>query len=203
MTFLTARGPHPARARSATSRLARAAGACHDFVAHATLCRHRRVVVLGTMKRGTLVLVIVMLLGTIMPAAPLQFTPSADVLSRFGGKGAAAASGGRTRYGPSAVTRSHQPPSPLASPIRSTPRLSPHLSEQERRWSPGWVQAHGRRAMANERASEPTRAERGSRGPRARACRGVRGTKPLGVSKDHRDSDARAGVLFVTRRGCE
>jgi 3-keto-disaccharide hydrolase len=34
---------------------------------------------------------------------------------------------------------------------------------------------------ANERASDLTRAERGSRGPRERACRGVRGAKPLGV----------------------
>ena len=37
--------------------------------------------------------------------------------------------------------------------------------------------------LANERASEPTRAERGSRGPRDRVCRGVRGAKPLGVIK--------------------
>jgi hypothetical protein len=41
-----------------------------------------------------------------------------------------------------------------------------------------------RRHLANERASELTRAERGSRGPRERACRGVRGAKPLGVIKD-------------------
>jgi hypothetical protein len=34
---------------------------------------------------------------------------------------------------------------------------------------------------ANERASEPTRAARGSRGPYERACRGVRGAKPLSV----------------------
>jgi two-component system, LytTR family, sensor kinase len=47
-------------------------------------------------------------------------------------------------------------------------------------------QSEGRRPgvsseVANERASEPTRAARGSRGPRERAWRGVRGAKPLGV----------------------
>ena len=41
--------------------------------------------------------------------------------------------------------------------------------------------------LANERASEPTRAERGSRGPRERACRGVRGAKPFGPIEETRD----------------
>ena len=41
----------------------------HDFVIHGTLCRHRRVVVLSTMKRRTLVLVAVMLLATITVGA--------------------------------------------------------------------------------------------------------------------------------------
>src|SRR5262245_40337862 len=38
--------------------------------------------------------------------------------------------------------------------------------------------------VANERASEPTRAEWGLRGPRERACGGVRGAQPLGLSLD-------------------
>ena len=44
-----------------------------------------------------------------------------------------------------------------------------------------------KRDLANERASEPTRAERGSRGPRERACGGVRGAKPLGNQLATRD----------------
>src|SRR5438128_11360325 len=35
--------------------------------------------------------------------------------------------------------------------------------------------------QANERASEPTRTERADEAARERACRGVRGAKPLGV----------------------
>ena len=37
-------------------------------------------------------------------------------------------------------------------------------------------------SLANERASEPTRTERAGEAARERACRGVRGAKPLGVS---------------------
>ena len=36
---------------------------------------------------------------------------------------------------------------------------------------------------ANERASKSTRAERGLRGFGERACRGVRGVKPLGADR--------------------